>query len=222
MIVILHSFLLAIIAGFFGAVADRNEFVAIYEYGGNIMKWMGIFLSVLVMVIGLALSANAALVDMDDGTIYDTDTQLSWLKNANMAGYMTWDQAVAWAASLNNNGGFAGLTGWRLPATAEPDASCGLHISSGGRFPFQGYGYSCTNSEMGHLYYVALGNAAGGPWTNTGPFTNLQATSYWSGTEYAPDTTAAWTFYFYVGYQGYGYKYRNLFAWAVCLGVRSQ
>jgi len=49
-------------------------------------------------------------VDMNNGTIYDTSTQLSWLKNANTAGTMTWNQAVAWAASLNAGSGFAGLT----------------------------------------------------------------------------------------------------------------
>jgi hypothetical protein len=127
--------------------------------GGIVMKRIGILLSVLIMVLGLSVSVQATLVDMNDGTIYDTDTQLSWLKNANTAGLMTWDQAVAWAASLNAGSGFAGLTGWRLP---NADPNCGS-------------AYNCTTSEMGRLYYTALGNAAGGQLTNTGPFTNLQA-----------------------------------------------
>jgi len=49
------------------------------------MKRLSVLLGVLLMVIGLALSSNAALVDMNDGTIYDTDTQLSWLKDVNYA-----------------------------------------------------------------------------------------------------------------------------------------
>ena len=141
---------------------------------------------VMLLVMLFGVSAHATLVDMNDGTVYDTDTQLSWLQNANTAGtQMTWDQAVAWAASLNSGSGFAGLTGWRLP---NADPVCGANNN-------------CTNSEMGHLYYTELGNAAGGPLTNVGPFTNVQAGSYWSGTEY--DTAHAWDFYFNVGYQGY-------------------
>lgn len=165
-------------------------------------------LSVLLMVIGLAVSAQAALVDMNDGTIYDTDTQLSWLKNAKMSGLMTWDQAVAWAASLNSGSGFAGLTGWRLP-NAVP--SCGIN-------------YNCTNSEMGHLYYTELGNPAGSMTPNIGPFTNVDYTYYsWLGTEYAPDTTQAWDFQF-SGFQATllkdGSDGSNC-AWAVRPGART-
>jgi len=163
------------------------------------------------------------LVDMNDGTIYDIDTQLSWLKNADTAGLMTWDQAVTWAASLNNSGGYAGLTGWRLPTTAEPDATCGYQYNPGGGFPLQGYGYNCTGSEMGHLHYVSLGRAAGpNDFSNTGPFTNVQAFSYWSGSEYAPNATSAWYFDFFYGTQGYIDKGANRYAWAVRPGARSR
>lgn len=48
-------------------------------------KKLCILLTVLLIVMGLAGSAHAELVDMHDGTIYDTDTQLSWLKDANYA-----------------------------------------------------------------------------------------------------------------------------------------
>ena len=186
------------------------------------MKRVGIIVSVLVMVLGLSMSAQATLQDMGDGTIYDTDTQLSWLQNANTNGLMTWDQAVAWAASLNSGSGYAGLTGWRLPDTAQPDASCG---NQSGDVPAQGYGYNCSLSEMGHLFYVSLGNKAfhqaGWGLTNTGPFQNLQPSYYWSGTEAAPVTTSAWYFYFYTGYQTYSTKGYTLYAWAVRPGARS-
>ncbi len=168
------------------------------------MKRVCFLLSVLVMVFGLAVSAHGALVDMGDGTIHDTDTQLSWLKNANTAGAMTWSSAVAWAASLNNAGGFAGLTGWRLP---NADPVCGLS-------------YNCINSEMGHLYYTELGNVAGGPLTNSGPFTNVQTYFYWSGTEYAPDTAYAWISAFSDGIQSYTGKVNPAYAWAVRPGAR--
>jgi hypothetical protein len=35
-------------------------------------------------------------------------------------------------------------------------------------------GFNCTGSEMGHLWHVALGNAAGALITNTGDFQNFQ------------------------------------------------
>ena len=124
------------------------------------MMRLGIFLSILVMVFGLSVTAQAVLVDMNDGTIYDTDTQLSWLQNANTAGAMTWANANAWAASLNSGSGFAGLTGWRLPTTTQPDASCGYQYDpdGAGGIPSQGYGYNCALSEMARLFYVSLGN----------------------------------------------------------------
>jgi hypothetical protein len=186
------------------------------------MKKMGILVSVLVMVIGLSVSAHATLVDMNDGTIYDTDTQLSWLKDAKYSqtsgydadGQMTWADANTWAASLNAGSGFAGFTNWRLPTTAQPDTTCSTQ--SGG----DSYGWNCTNSEMGHLYYTELGNAAGGPLTNTGPFTNVQASLYWSGTEYAPNPSNAWVFHFTNGHQVNLNKADFLFAWAVRPGVR--
>jgi hypothetical protein len=39
---------------------------------------------------------------------------------------------------------------------------------------------------MGHLFYVALGNIAGGPLTNTGPFLDLKSRTYYSATEEVP------------------------------------
>jgi hypothetical protein len=165
------------------------------------MKRISILLSVLIIVIGLSVSAHGALIDMHDGTIYDTDTQLSWLKDAGAGGLKTWSYAKAWAKGLN----VAGLTGWRLPAA---DPACD-------------FTYNCTGSEMGHLYYTELGNTAGGPLTNIGPFTNLQPDSYWSGTEYAPNPNRAWSLYFGTGYQNAGAKDLYYYTWAVRPGARS-
>lgn len=88
--------------------------------------------------------AVAALQDRDlDGdtvvdAFYDTDLNITWLRNANVNGPMTWENAVAWAAGFS----FGAYSDWRLPTTA--DAPCS--------------GPNCTGSEMGHLWYVELGN----------------------------------------------------------------
>lgn len=127
------------------------------------MKRIYTIIMSLMLVLGISVSGHAALIDMGDGTIYDNDTQLSWLKNANTNGLMTWSVANTWATNLV----FAGFNDWRLPTTLQPDLSCSTQSVNS-------YGNNCTGSEMGHLYYTELGNPAGGPLTNTEDFTNLQ------------------------------------------------
>lgn len=123
---------------------------------------------------------------------------------------MTWSQAMTWANGLS----YGGFDDWRLPSTLQPDSSCSIGSS---------YGYGCTGSEMGHLYYTELGNVAGGL-TNTGPFTNplVGGTNWlgqwWSSTEYDPDH--AWRFGFnaglYAGSQTWADKADfTYYAWAV-------
>jgi len=174
--------------------------------GGETMKRVGVLLSVLIMVLGLSVSAQATLVDMGDGTIYDTDAQLSWLKNAGAGGTITWAAANTWASSLN----ISGLTGWRLPIA---DLTCNGN---------GGFGLNCTNSEMGHLYYTVLGNAAGGPLTNTGPFANLSTGgSWWSGTPSVQFPGFIAGFQFYRGYQNVMDQNGLGGAWAVRSGARA-
>ncbi len=127
-------------------------------------------------VFGLTFSANAALVDNDDGTITDTDTNLMWIQDANYAFTSGYDadgkmyrlDAMAWASTL----GYAGHNDWRIPSALNSDGSGPCLV------------FNCTDSEMGHLYYTELGNVAWGPPTNTGPFVNLQIDDYWYDTEY--------------------------------------
>lgn len=180
---------------------------------------------VILFVLLFGVSAQAELKDMHDGTIYDTDTQLSWLQDANYAratgfdadGRMTW--AIArnnWIATLNAGSGFAGFTNWRLPTTAQPDVSCSNNFNPGGDFPLQYYGFRCAGGEMGHLYYTA-GITSSTP----GPFTNLQAFYYWSGTEFAPNPDYAWNFNFTNGYQINYDKSIAFYALAVRPGERT-
>ena len=179
-----------------------------------------LLLSVLIMMIGLSVSAHAMLVPMGDGTIYDTDKQLSWLQDAGAGGVKNWAAANTWVNQLNTIqniygvAGYAGRTNWRLP---NADPGCGIN-------------YNCTNSEMGHLYYTELGNLgycdasgncpqAGWGLTHTGSFTNLQPDIYWSGTAVG-GPSHAWAFDFTNGGQAYGASEPSYYAWAVSPGCR--
>jgi len=116
-----------------------------------------VFLVTLLVVCGLAVSAQANLIPLGGGMIYDSDLDITWLQDANYAGsLMDADSAVAWADALE----YQGYDDWRLPSSLEQDDSA----------PVEGYN---ADSEMGHMYYITLGNPAGGPLTNSGPFTNL-------------------------------------------------
>ncbi len=131
-----------------------------------------------------------------DGTadaFYDADLGITWLRNADANGRMNWDSAVKWADGLT----IGGWTGWRLPTSN----TCRR--------------WDCIGSEMGHLFYVTLGNS-GYLMTNTGDFINMQPWDYWSGTEYGPDPSGAWKFSFSNGHQGWNYKISSVeFAMAV-------
>lgn len=140
----------------------------------SIGQWM---LGATVVIAGLAAApAQAAGVpgmgtwettlqarDLDGNGVtdafYDTEFDVTWLRDAT-AGPMTWSDASTWASSL----AFGGYSDWRLPNSDQCQ------------------GYDCTASEMGHLWYGALGNVAPGPMNNTGGFENLVSDVYWSGT----------------------------------------
>ena len=188
------------------------------------MKTIAKPLSALVLLagMGLASTAEAALFARLGGlAVYDQDRNITWLANANYAqtsgydtdGGMTWQTAKTWAEGLN----IGGYTGWRLPTTLQPDATC--QSQSGG----DSYGYNCTGSELGHLFYNELGGAAGSSIgtvhnTNYDLFTNVKSSVYWSGTEYAPLPFYAWLFSTFIGDQYGDVKDVSYYAWAVRSG----
>lgn len=167
---------------------------------------MKLLTSVLALSLGLAAAtANAALQSRLGGlALYDTDLNITWLADANYAktsgyntdGLMTWTQANTWAAGLT----VGGVSGWRLPATLQPDPSCGM--SSKPISFVLSYGGNCTGSEMGHLFYKELGGVAGQSIltahnANYSLFRNFQANPYPSGTWLEePTHITGWVFYF--------------------------
>ncbi len=173
----------------------------------------------------LSTSVNAALIGRlaatpggtDYQAYYDDVAGLTWLASANYAwrsgynvdGRMGWAEANNWAAGLS----VGGVSGWRLADTIQPDASC---TEQGGGIV--SYGYNCTGSEMGNLFYNTLGNTAG-YLTSTGPFRDLLPSTYfWSATEYVVNPTNAWSFSFSSGEQRPNYNTNIAYAWAVQSG----
>lgn len=143
---------------------------------------------------------------------YDTRLNITWLANMNQSGAtMTWDSAMAWAASLTTGG----FTDWRLPRVSPVNgiafqtgfSNNGTTDDGTARI---GAGWG-TASEWGHLYYVTLGNLGfcrpddifsddcviqtGWGLVNTAHFRNMQSGNYWTGTELAPgEPPTAWYF----------------------------
>ena len=199
--------------------------------------------TLLAALLCVSGGAQAALVGRDingnavagsDGSavfLYDNVLNVTWLRNANANGAMNWTQANTWAANLV----VGTYDDWRLPTLTPVNGTAfNYNFTNNGT---SDYGYAATGtgwgtaSEMGHLFYVTLGNkgyftpGAGGSsgfaeqpgWglTNTGDFQNLQSGVYWSGLEYAPDTIYAWYFDTIGGDQSYGGKIQSLHALAV-------
>ncbi|MDH5766216.1 MAG: hypothetical protein OEZ38_09390 [Gammaproteobacteria bacterium] len=184
--------------------------------------------SALIILLVFSANTQAALVERIGGlAFYDTETNLTWLTDANFAytsgydddGLMDWEQANNWATNLVINE----ISGWRLPDTLQPDDSCSWQTASAS------YGYSCNGSELGNLFHNILDNFSyydsdmnyQENWglNNTGPFQNVQS-RYWSSTEYAPYTENAWGFNMLTGYQVSALKTNNLnlYSWAVQTG----
>lgn len=165
----------------------------------------------------VSITADAALMGRlaatsggsDYQAYYDTESNLTWLADANYAmtsgydanGLMNWADANGWAAELN----IAGVDGWRL---ADKGASC--------------IGYNCTNSVMGNLFYNVLGNTGGSLISNTGPFSNVQSNFYWLASGWAADWDdgSLWKDVFSMGdgEMSEGTRTTNYYAWAVQSG----
>jgi len=183
--------------------------------------------TILVSALSIPTITHAALVGRlaatEGGTdykaFYDTETDLTWLADANAgagsvyetwnpgSGSLSWSEATTWAANLDVDG----VSGWRLPSTLDPDPTC-VSLSATSSI-------NCNGSEMGNLFYNVLGNAGNYIGAVTmAPFSNAQAGWYWSSTEYADGYNEAWLFNMYAGEQNHTSKNLAVYAWAVQSG----
>ena len=200
-----------------------------------VVHWQGTWETTLLGrdIVGhsVAASSNTAVF------LYDTTLNITWLRNANVNGVISWSQANNWIAGLNSGSGFDGFSDWRLPTlTPVNGIAFRLDFSTDGSSDY-GYGANGagwgTASEMGHLFYVTLGVMRfcqldnlglctqdptwAGERANSGDFQNMQWHEYWTGSEQS--VGHAWTFANYLGVQRYQLSEDGLlFAMAVRSG----
>lgn len=199
-----------------GDLNTANNTMSVNPYmfqGANQMKRSHLVGAICTVVFNfISMPSHAALISVLGGqAAYDSDRNISWLADANLAasntfevsginanGTMTWDKANEWIAAMNADGGtgYLGFNNWRLSMTPQVDATCSQTDTSG-TTPFS-FAWNCTGSEMGHLYYDELGGDIIVGISSSGDpdllelFINIQST-YWSN-EALHVSSAAWTF----------------------------
>ncbi len=190
---------------------------------------MAFTMALLAVALGFAPSAYAALTTIGTATYNGSEYKLIWDddNNGNSVVWLdydndasTWDDQVAWASSLNEEGvltiilydGYTvdwGGSSWRLPTTVDGTLKSGYDGTTT-------LGYNIITSELGHLFYEELGNLglqdtsgnrlSRGEYglNETGDFENLDSYGwYWTGTEAAIyDSDSAFLFRMPTGGQG--------------------
>jgi hypothetical protein len=167
--------------------------------------------------------------DSKGETVYDTVKNVTWLANANLAatqtfgvsginrdGSMSWDTAQKWIAAMNT-ANYLGSNHWSLPTTQLPDAGCSQRPKSAA------FGYGCTGSQMGDLFYNKLGGEQGSTIelrhnANYGLFKNFQQYLYWSSTLWERVPNSAFSFSFGNGFQGTNVFANAMYAIAIAPG----
>jgi len=191
------------------------------------MAWVRGPIRTLVMVICAlcAWQARAALVPSTDGTtVFDTVNNVSWLADFNLpatnqfgialcngaidtklcinaSGSMTYQAALSWIAAMNA-ANYRGHNNWQLPTTWLVDPGCSFIGPQA-----NGFGWGCSGSALGSLYYNALGlkspnTAVPIPVNTAGPFTNFQPYLYWTQSINSQNGTGFSTFSFNSGFLG--------------------
>jgi hypothetical protein len=125
--------------------------------------------------------AQGALVDRGGGFVYDDVPDVTWTRNANVNGLDSWANQVAWANSLSLFDSVRGVTwsDWRLPSVDVDDDDTIVDCAAATEA-------ACRDNEYGYLFHQ-YGIRSSTP----GPFTDVQSSDYWSGTEFRPNLFGA-------------------------------
>lgn len=119
-------------------------------------------------------AAHALLIDRGGGLIYDTERDLTWLREMNYAhvsgwsetGCLDWYQATSWTEGLV----YGGFDDWRLPSILDLAGEVSL-----------------TDHELARVFFDELGNTSTSH-SNYGPFSlsgdlNSQLIGFWLAEE---------------------------------------
>ena len=154
----------------------------------------------LLLPVPSSAAEKARFTDLENGTVRDNETGLTWLKNANCFRWKSFKKAMALIDELRSDqcglsdGSIAG--DWRLPSVWEWED---LFVKK--------------------YRNPALSNAAGtGKWKPGDPFDNVQNLYYWTGSMF-PDPTGrldnAYCVYLYYGVVHSKQKDLGLYVWPV-------
>jgi hypothetical protein len=126
----------------------------------------GMFAACALVLFWSFLSVSNALADQNqfsdngDGTIYDTQTGLTW-QQEGLNGPFTWQQALAYVETLNSGGGIGNCRSWRLPTSKELDRIVDHHKLFGSNidtnyFPNTHAGFYWTSSSFRQTLKYAI------------------------------------------------------------------
>lgn len=163
-------------------------------------------------LLGRDINLNAVLAtDAAAVYLYDTKLNVTWLRNANVNGAMSWTAANNWATNLVTGSGTTAVSDWRLPTTTTTPIFGEKYDGT----TTDGFNVPTDSSEMASLFFTTLGDksslgingnaldAVDYGLTNTGSFQNLLPGNYWSGTQFSRSAVVidSWFFGMEYGWQ---------------------
>lgn len=162
------------------------------------MKTMTLLLASFTTFTANAASVQPLELRLGGLAYYDPNLDITWAANANINGDGTWDNQITWVAGSS----IGGVSGWRLPSADVNGDGVVVDCSGGGVT-------GCEDNEMSYLFWEE-----GITFATPGPFTNVLATHYYSGTEL--NSSEVWGFNFNAnGFLDSSGKTDLRFAWAV-------
>lgn len=166
-----------------------------------LLRKLRIVLSAAGSILAIGATSGQTPQDGNGQIVYDSNQNVYWLANANLAadstvrakmgvagiepnGMMDYPTAQRWVAALNaydHQSGWLGHHDWQLPDTPMLDSTCGALGHQGASF-----GGLCQGNPLGSLYYVTLkrmipSNVAPDFGVPVGPFQHMQLSYYWTG-----------------------------------------
>jgi hypothetical protein len=197
-------------------------------------------LTVAIIIANLALisPAGAELHDRGGGLIYDDVLDVTWLKdaayhvtsnapNVDANGRMLWQDAVNWVETLVYHDSVRNVDwdDWRLAHALPVNGTAYDLTDKPDGTTDNGWNITSPASELSYMYHVNLGNLSlldtngvlqpGSGLNNTGPFSGLVSSAYWTTNDWPEDPNKAFAVGMGNGHQNSFEKDTALSVWAV-------